>query len=664
MIIKKLVLHNFRVFHGTHEIHLDPQGTSQNQKPVILIGGLNGAGKTSILTAIRYALHGRLAFEGIHQARDYIAHISALINHGADETSRPTEAAVELTFTYNKDGEESEFTVVRSWHRETVDNLVLQQNGIPLKELNYEQCQGFLNELVPPGVADLFFFDGEKISALAEDASGQLLKTAVKRLLGLDVIERLATDLTIYLKRQNSLHLESTEQVRLSEIEAESDRLRLSVEQFRFAADLVKNRVDFISDDIRKLEGTLAAQGGAFALSKNQEQLVIEELLKEKAVIERNIRSECEGSLVYYLAPKTLGSLLKHLDGESESKRAKNFSEQLELFLGEFKERLKSAPQPTQNAVEEMMQLELKSYFSSKPSTEILLDISDRETGVISHAINYEAKQSFKRFNLAKTRLAEIERALEDAARNIERAPDDQQLLESFSKIRELDKKRINANDEHENLLRNIKLTISKQLDCERKIRKIHDSVRSNHGLTTAISNAAMTVSMLNDYAKALTAARVKKLEKNFSDAYSRLARKDDLKITARINPETFDVELIDQQQNTLNRKALSAGEKQIYAVAVLDALAKTSGRHLPVIIDTPLGRLDSIHRQNLVENYFPFASHQVILLSTDTEIGEAYFSEYLSPYISHSYEIEFDSNKLSTRILPGYFWSYDGGAR
>jgi DNA sulfur modification protein DndD len=662
MIIKKLVLHNFRVFHGTHEIDLTPQSNFQHQKPIVLIGGLNGAGKTSILTAIRFALHGRLAFDGIHQTRDYLSHISALINHGADGTSSPAEASIELTFTYNKDGEESEFTVVRSWKRDTADRLTLQQNGAPLNELNYEQCQGFLNELIPPGIADLFFFDGEKISALAEDASGQLLKTAVKRLLGLDVIERLITDLSIFIKRQNSLQLEEKEQLKLSEIEVECDQLRLSVEQFRFSADLAKNRLDFIADDIRKLEGTLAAQGGAFALSKNQEQLMIEELLKEKAVLERNLRHECEGSLAYCLAPKTMSTLLRQLDGESESKSVTNFSEQLGLFLETFKERLKSSPEKIQTTIEEMMESELNNYFTSKPSTEVLLDISDRETGIINHAITHEAKQSWSRFHIAKDRLAEIERALEDGARNIERAPDDQQLLNLFTKIRELDKKRATAHNEYEHLLKNIKLTIVKQLDCERKIRKLHDSIRSNHGSTTAVSNASVTISMLNDYAEALTAARVQKLEKNFSDAYSRLARKDDLKVTARISPDTFDVELIDHQKNVLNRKALSAGEKQIYAVAVLDALAKTSGRQLPVIIDTPLGRLDSVHRQNLVDNYFPFASHQVILLSTDTEVGETYFSKHLSPYVSHSYQIEFDSNNLSTRILPGYFWPYEGG--
>ena len=63
----------------------------------------------------------------------------------------------------------------------------------------------------------------------------------------------------------------------------------------------------------------------------------------------------------------------------------------------------------------------------------------------------------------------------------------------------------------------------------------------------------------------------------------------------------------------------------------MLWALGRTSGRPLPVIIDTPLARLDSDHRRLLVENYFPQASHQVILLSTDTEVDQLYF-DLLNP--------------------------------
>lgn len=101
----------------------------------------------------------------------------------------------------------------------------------------------------------------------------------------------------------------------------------------------------------------------------------------------------------------------------------------------------------------------------------------------------------------------------------------------------------------------------------------------------------------------------------------------------------------------------LSAGERQVFAVALLWALGRTSGRPLPVIIDTPLARLDSDHRRLLVERYLPFASHQVLVLSTDTEVDEAAFAA-LEPAMSHAYRLRYDHARRLTTADAGYFWS------
>ena len=75
------------------------------------------------------------------------------------------------------------------------------------------------------------------------------------------------------------------------------------------------------------------------------------------------------------------------------------------------------------------------------------------------------------------------------------------------------------------------------------------------------------------------------------------------------------------------------------------------------MIIDTPLGRLDSHHRDKLIEHYFPFASHQVVLLSTDTEVDQRYFASELQDDISHAYQIHFDSLMKCSYLKDGYFW-------
>ena len=74
------------------------------------------------------------------------------------------------------------------------------------------------------------------------------------------------------------------------------------------------------------------------------------------------------------------------------------------------------------------------------------------------------------------------------------------------------------------------------------------------------------------------------------------------------------------------------------------------------MVIDTPLGRLDSVHRQHIIERYFPHASHQVILLSTDKEIDEANYAK-LKPSIGRAYTLRFDDKTASTTVEPGYFW-------
>ncbi|MCF5860125.1 DNA sulfur modification protein DndD [Aeromonas veronii] len=659
MIIKKLVLHNFRVFRGHHEIELTPQKREyeRHDRPIVLFGGLNGAGKTSILSAIRLALYGRLAFDNLIHNQDYIDQLTALIHNGVSISQQPKDASIELVFTYNQGGTESEFTVIRSWNRNKKDRLKLLQNGVELDELNYEQCQGFLNELIPHGIADLFFFDGEKIASLAEDESGKILQTAVRRLLGLDLIAKLRTDLGIYLKQQGAKELGTQQQHKLAELEQNKKQFAKQAEHYRFEADLVMARIGLITQDIQKYEAMLAAQGGAFARTKNQEQQKVAELVKEKEQLEKNLRHECDGSLPFALAPNTMAKLQQQLAKEIEIKRARSFSQELNLFLEQLKANIGFKGKETLAITTQAIEEQLDSFMANKPQGEVLFDISERETHVIIAAISEDCQRAWSKFNAQRRELTEVKHQLEQAASNIERAPDDEQLMDIFQTLREMDNQRQEERHKYKALLERAKQAVMSQLDCARQIQKLHDKAREQYGAVSAVQYANETISLLDEYSDVLTQARVKTLEQNFEVAYRKLARKEDLQIKARINPHTFDVELVDEAGIAINRKSLSAGEKQIYAIAILEALAKTSGRQLPVIIDTPLGRLDSHHRDKLIHHYFPFASHQVILLSTDTEVDERYFASALADDISHAYQIRFDALTKSSKLTKGYFW-------
>jgi DNA sulfur modification protein DndD len=161
---------------------------------------------------------------------------------------------------------------------------------------------------------------------------------------------------------------------------------------------------------------------------------------------------------------------------------------------------------------------------------------------------------------------------------------------------------------------------------------------------------------VLDEYKSALLLERVEKLQHAVTECFASLSRKKDSVRKICIDPKDFSITLHDRANNPLKKTLLSAGEKQIYAISMLWGLAKTSGRPLPVIIDTPLARLDSDHRNLLATNYFPVASHQVIVLSTDTEVDRTYFDE-LKPFIAHSYHLTFDEHLSGTTSRKGYFW-------
>jgi len=193
-------------------------------------------------------------------------------------------------------------------------------------------------------------------------------------------------------------------------------------------------------------------------------------------------------------------------------------------------------------------------------------------------------------------------------------------------------------------------------LEAQRKFEKLTQNAAS---LVSAQSNAIAaikTIDALNEFKQRLIDKRLAELEAVATECLSTLLRKKRWVGRICVDPDNYSVTIRTATNHLVQKSQLSAGEKQIYAIAMLWALAKLSQRPLPMIIDTPLARLDSEHRKLLVKSYFPVASHQVIMLSTDTEIDYEKVGD-LSKCISRSYKLEFNQQDGSTTVVPGYFW-------
>ena len=198
MTFEELVLHNFGPFLGRTSIDLTPR---DNAHPIILFGGLNGAGKTTLLDALQLALYGKNAHCSNRNGRSYSDYLEACINRSVAPSDG---AAIELSFRYFADGKETTYRLHRSWAisggglKERFD-VVRDGQRDPLYSDTWDQS---VEDFIPSRLAQLFFFDGEKIEAMADlDNSASLLKTAIQGLLGLDVIDNLSIDL-VALRRK------------------------------------------------------------------------------------------------------------------------------------------------------------------------------------------------------------------------------------------------------------------------------------------------------------------------------------------------------------------------------------------------------------------------------------------------------------------------------
>ena len=159
----------------------------------------------------------------------------------------------------------------------------------------------------------------------------------------------------------------------------------------------------------------------------------------------------------------------------------------------------------------------------------------------------------------------------------------------------------------------------------------------------------------MEKFKRALTEKNVSKLEKEISASFKSLLRKKTLFENCKINSDNMTLSLFNSEGKQLNSSRLSAGERQILAVSILWAISKSVEHSLPIIIDTPLARLDSEHRGSLIFDYFPKASDQVILLSTDEEITSEHSKE-LAVLTSHQFMVEANEKKGTSNFRNGYF--------
>ena len=655
MILDRVVLHDFGVYSGRQEIDLAPPAHGQ---PVVLFEGLNGAGKTTLMDALQLCLFGAAAKYEAQEGEGYGKFISRSIN----KHSRWGQASVSLTFRRTENGKEARYRVERTWKKTAGgarEFLEVSRDKRVEKSLA-ENWPQLVEEILPANIAHLFFFDGEKVETYASpEGARKLVTTGVKNLLGMDVIERLQKDLLVVERRRQRAEMSPQNLERIQAKEKELKALQDTIRQLtEDKAAKYSRGLDVAKRNLAKLEDEYKNRGGE-ARDKQKEIYARAAVSDEKLAANHARMAElADGMLPLALIDNLLCATAKQAEKELEIKQAQAVT----AALRERDASMFSVVQKTPEAAKILPAL--KDFCAADIKTRE--KSARRETPLQMSAEALAMLRSFledkKPALLASGEglLEEREKLQDEAeAAQMEKAaiPPEDAIAAIVARRESLqaDIARMEAEiGEMERLLAQHRATANA---LESEIRtlweKNAEAELENKKSARFVKKSRQARKTLSDFQSAVLRRQVGRVSRLALESYQTLLRKDGLVSELQINPESFDILLLDNERDELSPEQLSAGERQLLAVSLLWGMAKASGRALPVAIDTPMGRLDSEHRRRLVERYFPHVSHQTLLFSTDEEISGEYL-RMLRPHIGRFYRLDYDDSTKATTVKKG----------
>ncbi|WP_028324751.1 DNA sulfur modification protein DndD [Desulfatirhabdium butyrativorans] len=656
MILDAIILDNFGAFRGRQEALLTPE----NDKPIILFGGMNGGGKTTLLDAVQLAFYGpkaRLSNRGRLGYREYLRES---IHHGSD----PREGAgVTVRFRRTIGGEVRRFELQRNWHEEAkgIEESVRVLCNDVIDEVLTEHWEQTIETYLPSGIAHLFFFDGEQIRELAEgDHAAEILGTAVHSLLGLDLVDRLEADLKVFERRKRAEGLDRETAQRFAEARSEFEQIDREIEKAAMQEGVLVNEAGRLGKELRAKEELFRSEGGELYLRRNDLETELNGLRTQKKHLESQFRELVAGPLPLVLVEDLLGEVEKLAQHEAEVKRASLLLDALEARDREILASLRTeklADEPIQK-ITRILEIDRCGRVGLAKAP-LILDADDSLAPQLAHlrsAVLPAAKQQASDLTAKLAILEEAIARLEDEIARIpaaERIALIQSERDAVSKLHRAKMAELDAVRIRKQALQRQRLVAESKLD---KLSEHEMEARfAEDDRKRILKHSQRVRETLERFRIRVVQRHTARIESLMLESFRRLLRKTDLVRDLTINPETFEVTLAGRDGKVLPFDRLSAGERQLLATSLLWGLARASGRPVPTIIDTPLGRLDSSHRRHLINRYFPNASHQVLLLSTDEEIVGSYYVA-LKPYITRSYLLSHNEATGETKIESGYF--------
>jgi len=636
MLIEKLTLSNYGIYGETTCIDLSNESSGDPDKPLTIIKGHNGAGKTTLLNAVRLALYGEhVNSEKKLSPKAYEKFLSEKIHFGSPNTT----SYVELTFKNKIHGEDIFYTVNRSWGIQKgvfrYDEKYRQSNGEDSEAvvLSKEDWDAIVSDLVPEGVSQFFFFDGEKIQEIADQKNSSGLNYAIRSLLGLNMIERLRKDVLLYLQRNKNA--QASEEVNLEKLSEDAKVTQNLLDESRRRRADINQSLRNAERELGLAELRLFKEGGMSNDDRDALKLSEETLIAKQQELKADLVEILGNETVFQIAPKLLTKISKSANTQKSKAEAN--------IISNFLDGLTGSEIPASTVVK--LKNVCDRHYSTTGGDE------GPELSPTSLAL-VEAIQAAPLFNGERfgRDIYLVEQDLSDA-RNRLLANEEA----AASKARERFLKAQRAESKAQSALRDIDIEINEQSKkndfAQKQIEIYEENLLQEARQDRQMHMASRTIKVLEQYETEIMEKKLIEISKNFVLIFNKLSRKDNLITEVIIEPKTFEVTLKGNGKNGIvESDSLSAGERQLYAISLLWALGKVSGKNIPLIIDTPFSRLDNETRHKIVEHYIPFAAQQVIILFTDSELTKD-LEPKLAPITRSSIEINVASGKSANQV-------------
>lgn len=639
-------MHNFGVYASTNQFEF------HGEKPVVLIGGMNGRGKTTFLEAVLLGLYGSNSFAYTESKfKTYGQYLKSYVNK-ADGTKK---TYIELEFSMDGSDEEV-YLVHREWDGNTQrirEKIWVKKNGIDNSFLT-ENWPMFVENILPSALSNFFFFDGEKIAELAVENTNSQMKESIKALLGISVLDLLNNDLGRIISRLSAASTEDQDLIYLEQLREKRDSADEDLKNVDDEIRRLKEKIEGLHIELEKKNSEYAIKGGDIIEQRHD---LLKQRAQQNALLERyedDFLEQVAGEMPLLLVSELLSDIEVQGAMEQSYKTSVMATNKVRTLYDDFVSRYPEARDALSKFVEFV-----QADNDTKKQEEIY-GLSDSTLYQIHWLNSYELKECAKYAKIQMQRRDESQNKIDEIDNYLSVDIDEKALHRIFKRIKELEKEILT---EEVNLaaLQQKRTTLHgaamiAETEFNKAAEQVLSSLESNDDDKRTVKYAHMAIEIIKRYRVRLQQNKTGVLANTMTNCYRKLAYKKHLIEKIQMDPVTLDLHYLNGNGEEVEKKKLSAGEKQLMVISLLWALAICSKKKLPVIIDTPLSRLDSIHREALITTYFPNASDQTIILSTDSEIDHIYY-ELMKPHIGDEFTLVYDDELMKTSIKEGYLF-------